>query len=163
MVISISHPLEAWFGETYCSKEIIYGERSAFFLPKASPLTVRFLIVTDKSDHQEGDGAILVKNDQLHLIHVCLNLQTAKYVNACALTPLWWPDFSVHYLCYRVLKINASREMERNWPTAALLAATDPAWLMFSFPPSSRRRIVCWPGISRFSSTSTSAVYIHYD
>ena len=36
---------------------------------------------------------------------------------------------------YRVLKINASRETERSWPTAALLAATDPAWLVFSFPP----------------------------
>ena len=44
-VISISHPLESWFGQTYSSKEIIYGERSAFFLPKASPLTVNAPIV----------------------------------------------------------------------------------------------------------------------
>ena len=47
---------------------------------------------------------------------------------------------------YQVLKINASREMERNWPIAALLAATDPAWLVFIFPPFSGRRFVYWPG-----------------
>ena len=40
VIISTSHPLEPWFGQTYVSKEIIYTERSAFFLPKASPLMV---------------------------------------------------------------------------------------------------------------------------
>ena len=54
--------------------------------------------------------------------------------------------FTLLKCLYRVLKINASREMERNWPTAALLAATDPAWLVFSFPPFSGRRFVWGPG-----------------
>ena len=35
--------------------------------------------------------------------------------------------------------------MERNWPTAALLAATDPAWLVFSFPPFSGWRLFTDP------------------
>ena len=37
--------LEPWFGGTYCSKEIVWGERTAFFLPKASPLMVRIKTV----------------------------------------------------------------------------------------------------------------------
>ena len=50
------------------------------------------------------------------------------------------------YTCTGFLKIKASRKMERNWPTAALLAATDPAWLVFSFPPFSGWRFVWGPG-----------------
>ena len=40
VAISISQPFEQWYRHTYASKEIIYPEREAFFLPKASPLTV---------------------------------------------------------------------------------------------------------------------------
>ena len=56
---------------------------------------------------------------------------------------------------YRVLKINASLEMERNWPTAALLAATDPAWLVFSLPPFSGWRFVWKPGTGPENNTCT--------
>ena len=50
-------------------------------------------------------------------------------------------------LYYRVSQRNASQEMERNWPTAQLLAATGSAWLVLSFPPFPVRRFVDWPGI----------------
>ena len=43
VMIGMSYPLESWFEQTYASKEITYPERTAFFLPKASPLTVLIL------------------------------------------------------------------------------------------------------------------------
>ena len=39
-------------------------------------------------------------------------------------------------------QINASQEMERNGPTALLLAATGSAWLVFIFPPFPVRHFV---------------------
>ena len=40
VLILPNDPFEPWLGHAYASKEIIYPERAAFFLPKASPLTV---------------------------------------------------------------------------------------------------------------------------
>ena len=52
----------------------------------------------------------------------------------------------VEIMQYQVSKIKASQEMERNWPTVQLLAATGSAWLMFNFPPFPVRRLFYWPG-----------------
>ena len=48
---------------------------------------------------------------------------------------------------YRGRQRNASQEIEGNWPTAQLLAATGSAWLVFSFPPFPPVwRLFYWPG-----------------
>ena len=57
------------------------------------------------------------------------------------------PGASPLHLLYRVLKINASREKERKWPTAQLLAAIGSAWPVFSFPPFPMRRFVWGSGM----------------
>ena len=40
VAIGLSFAFEPWLRETYRSKETIYSERTAFSLPKASPLMV---------------------------------------------------------------------------------------------------------------------------
>ena len=52
------------------------------------------------------------------------------------------------YFNYRVRQRNTSQEMERNWPTAQLLAATGSAWLVFIFPLFPGGHFVWGRGIS---------------
>ena len=40
VALGLSYPIEPWFGQTYRSEEPFYTQMAAFFLPKASPLTV---------------------------------------------------------------------------------------------------------------------------
>ena len=44
MITQLSFPTESFFNETYRSKEFLHSERHSFFLPKASPLKVRYVL-----------------------------------------------------------------------------------------------------------------------
>ena len=43
IIVQPSFPAESFYNQTYRSKEFLHSERHSFFLPKASPLKVRFV------------------------------------------------------------------------------------------------------------------------
>ena len=62
---------------------------------------------------------------------------------------------------YRACQINASQEMEKNWPTALLLAATGSARLVFSFPPFPDRRFSDEPGMGGWIPTIIHSITLY--